>query len=65
MADAIEELLTGLPDRAAGFAAVREYRIEDGRRGLRAPGGDLPDLVLDRDNETILLPARRRRVPRG
>ena len=34
---------------------VREYRIEDGRRVLRASSGDLPDLMLDADNETMVL----------
>lgn len=54
----------GIPNRGV---LVREYCSEDDRRVLRALSGDLPDLVLDVDNETMALGAavcQRRRLTR-
>ena len=40
--------------RPGGAMAVRRFLVEDGRRVLRALDPDVPDVVLDTENETML-----------
>ena len=40
--------------RPGGAMAVRRFVVEDGARVLRALDPDVPDIVLDASNETML-----------
>jgi len=41
-------------DGPGSATLVRAYHVEDGARVLRAANPGWPDIVLDRDNETML-----------
>ena len=47
-------LLLGVDDPETGKVTVRRLVVEDGRRILRAADPGWPDIVVTRDNETLI-----------